>query len=127
MDKWFVMLLGAVVACLYIPPIAVPARHRDLARKILAKPHVLRRFGFAMVVIGIVAILLSNNSDLHHRVLFVGGIIETLAGAILLTRPEILVLPTQSLISGPLWAWVIRGVAKFALGITICVWGIRCF
>ena len=91
MDKWFVILLGALVAVLYVPPIVMPARHRELAQQIIKKPKVLGRFGFAMIAIGILAILLSNKPDLHHRILLAGGIIETVGGILLLTFPAFFV------------------------------------
>ena len=127
MDKWFVILLGVLVASLYVPPIVMPARHRELARKLITKPNILRRFAFAMVAIGILAILLSNKPDFHHRILFVGGIIETLAGIILLTRPGFFVSQIQFVISKSLKVWIIRGVLKFTLGLLLIWWGIVFF
>jgi len=127
MDKWFVILLGVLVASLYVPPIVMPARNRELARKVVANPNILRRFGYAMVAIGILAMLLSNKSDLHHRILFVGGIIETLAGIILLTRPAFFVSQIQFLFSKSLKVWITRGVLKFTLGVAIALWGVICF
>ncbi len=70
MDKWFFILLGILVASLYVPPIVMPARHREYARSLATKKF-LRRFSVLPVAIGIFAILVSNNSDLHHRMLFV--------------------------------------------------------
>ncbi len=86
LDKWFIILLGVLVSSLYVPPIVMPARHRELARSLLTKKF-LRRFSVAPVAVGIFAILVSNNSDLHHRMLFVFGIIEILTGIYLLTLP----------------------------------------
>ena len=70
MDKWFTVLLGVLVASLYVPPIVIPVRHRELCRRLNTKAF-YRRFSPAPVIVGILAILVSNNSDLHHRILFV--------------------------------------------------------
>lgn len=127
MDKWFVILLGALVASLYVPPIVMPAKNRELARKVIANPKILHRFGFAMVAIGIMAMLLSGKPDLHHRILLVGGVIETLAGIVLLTRPAFFVSQLQFVSSKPLMIWIIRGMLKFTLGVAIALWGIIFF
>ena len=127
MDKWFVILLGILVAALYVPPIVMPARNRELARKIMTTPNILRRFGFAMVAVGILAVLLGNNSDLHHRILLVGGIVETVAGLIMLTRPTFFVSKMQFVFSKSLKVWITRGLLKFTLGLAIALWGVICF
>ncbi len=129
MDKWFVVILGTLVAALYIPPIVAPSGNRQLARKILADPKILRCFGAAMVAIGVCALLLGNNTDVHHWILFVGGIVETLFGIILLAFPSFLVSVTQIrvLASKSLKAWIVRGVLKFGLGVAIALWGVIYF
>ena len=86
MAKGFVILLGVLVASLYIPPIVAPARHRELARRLATKSFI-RRFSPVLMAIGIMAIIISDNSDLHHRILFFFGIYETLGGLYLVV-PE---------------------------------------
>ena len=127
MDKLFVILLGVIVAALYVPPIVMPARSRELAHKIMTTPSILRRFGFAMVAVGILAMLLGNNSDLHHRILLMGGFVETLAGLIMLIRPVYFVSQMQLVFSKSLKVWVTRGLLKFAFGVAIVLWGVTCF
>ncbi len=126
MDKWFVILLGILIASLYVPPIVMPARHRELARSLLTKKF-LRRFSVAPVAVGIFAILVSNNADLHHRVLFVLGVIEILTGIYLLTLPGLIISQFQFLCSKSLIVWVVRGVFKFMLGLLIIIWGLFYF
>ncbi len=126
MDKWFVILLGILVASLYVPPIVMPARHRELARRLVTKSF-LRRFSLAPVAVGIFAILVSNKSDLHHRVLFVIGVIEILTGIYLLTLPGLIVSQFQFLYSKSLKVWIARGVFKFTLGLLFILWGLFFF
>lgn len=126
MDKWFVILFGILVASLYIPPIVMPARHREYARSLATKKF-LRRFSVLPVAIGIVAILVSNNSDLHHRMLFVLGVIEVLLGIYLLTLPALAVSQVQWMCSKSLRWWATRGVLKCALGLLFIVWGLFYF
>ncbi len=126
MDKWFVILFGVLVASLYVPPIVIPSRHRELARSLLTKTF-LRRFSVAPMAIGIVAILLSNDSDLHHRMLFVLGVIEILTGIYLLTFPDLIISQFQFLCSKSLKVWVARGVLKFTLGLLFILWGVFLF
>ena len=127
MAKWFVILLGVLVASLYVPPIVTPARHRELARRLATKSFI-RRFSPALLAIGIFAILVSyNNSGLHHRILFVFGIYETLGGLYLLTFPGFAASQIQFLISKSLKVWILRGVLKFILGILFIMWGIFFF
>ena len=126
MDKWFVILFGVLVASLYVPPIVMPARHRELARSLLTKKF-LRRFSVAPVAVGIFAILVSNNSDLHHRILFVLGVIEILTGIYLLALPGLIISQFQFLCSKSLKVWIVRGVLKFTLGLIIILWGIIFF
>ena len=126
MDKWFVILLGILVTSLYVPPIVMPARHRELARSLLTKKF-LRRFSVAPVAIGIFAILVSNKSDLHHRILFVVGVIEILTGIYLLTLPALIISQFQFLFSKSLKVWIARGVFKFTLGLLFILWGIIFF
>ena len=125
MDKWFVILLGVLVASLYVPPIVIPARHRELCRGFTTS--FFRRFSPAPVAVGIFAILVSNNSDLHHRILFVFGVIEILLGIYLLTLPAHAMSQVQFLCSKSLIVWIIRGVFKFTLGLLFIIWGIFCF
>ena len=127
MDKLFVILLGIFVATLYVPPIVMPARNRELAHRIMTTPSILRRFGFAMVAVGLLAMLLGNNSDLHHRILLVGGIVETGAGIIMLIRPAFFVSKMQFVFSKSLKVWIARGWLKFTLGVAIALWGVTCF
>lgn len=126
MDKWFVILLGILVASLYVPPMVMPARHRELARRLLTKKF-LRRFSVAPVAVGIFAILVSNNSDLHHRLLFVLGVIEILLGFYLLTLPALIISQVQWLCSKSLKVWIARGVFKFTLGLGFIMWGLFFF
>ena len=126
MDKWFVILFGILVASLYVPPIVVPAKHRELARSRLTKKF-LRRFSVAPVAIGILAMNFSNNSDLHHRMLFVLGVIEVLTGIYLLTLPGVIISQFQFLCSKSLKVWIARGVFKFTLGLLFILWGLFYF
>ena len=126
MDKWFVILLGILVASLYVPPMVMPVRHRELARRLLTKKF-LRRFSVAPVAVGIFAILVSNNSDLHHRLLFVLGVIEILLGLYLLTLPALIISQVQWLCSKSLKVWIARGVFKFTLGLGFIMWGLFFF
>lgn len=125
MDKWFVILLGVLVASLYVPPIVTPARHRELCRGFTKS--FFRRFSPAPVAVGILAILVSNNSDLHHRMLFVFGVIEILLGIYLLTLPAHSVSQVQFPSSKPLAVWIVRGVLKFTLGLLFIFWGLFYF
>ncbi len=126
MDKWFVILLGILVASLYVPPIVMPARHREYARSLLTTKF-LRRFSLAPVAVGIFAILVSNKSDLHHRILFVIGVVEILTGIYLLTLPGLIVSQFQFLYSKSLKVWIARGVFKFTLGLLFILWGLFFF
>ena len=126
MDKWFVILLGILIASLYVPPIVMPARHREFARSLLTKKF-LRCFSVAPVAVGIFAILVSNNSDLHHRILFVFGVIEILTGIYLLTLPGLIISQFKFLCSKSLKVWIARGVFKFSLGLLFIFWGIFFF
>jgi uncharacterized membrane protein HdeD (DUF308 family) len=125
MDKWFVILLGILIASLYVPPIVMPARHRELARRLSTK--FMRRFGVVPMAIGIFAILVSNQSDLHHRMLLVLGVVEILLGIYLLTLPGLAVSQVQWLCSKSLKFWVARGVFKFTLGLGFILWGLFFF
>jgi len=104
----------------------MPARHRELARSLLTKKF-LRRFSVAPVAVGIFAILVSDNSDLHHRLLFVLGVIEILLGLYLLTLPALVISQIQWLCSKSLKIWVARGVFKFTLGLGFIFWGVFFF
>ena len=126
MDKWFVILLGILVASLYVPPIVMPARHQEYSRSLATKKF-FRRFSVLPLAIGIFAILVSNNSDLHHRLLFVLGVIEVILGIYLLTLPALAASQVQSLCAKSLRFWVVRGVFKFALGLLFILWGIIFF
>ena len=126
MDKWFVILLGILVASLYVPPIVMPARHREYARGLATKKF-LRRFSILPLAIGILAILVSNNSDLHHRILFVLGVVEILLGVYLLTSPALAESQVRSLCAKSLKFWVVRGVCKFTLGLLFIIWGVFFF
>jgi len=79
------------------------------------------------VAIGIFAILVSNNSDLHHRLLFVLGVIEILLAIYLFTLPGLIISQFQFLYSKSLKVWIARGVLKFTLGVLIMLWGIVFF
>ena len=126
MAKGFVILLGVLVASLYIPPIVAPARHRELARRLATKSFI-RRFSPVLMAIGIMAIIISDNSDLHHRILFFFGIYETLGGLYLLTFPGFAASQIQSLLSKSLKVWIVRGVLKFTLGLLMITWGVFFF
>ena len=126
LDKWFVILFGTLVASLYVPPIVMPARHRELARRLATKKF-LRRFSIVPAAIGIFSILVSNNSDLHHRLLFVLGVIEILLAIYLFTLPGLIISQFQFLYSKSLKVWIARGVLKFTLGVLIMLWGIIFF
>lgn len=126
MDKWFVILFGVLVASLYVPPIVIPARHREYARRV-ATQRFMRRFSVVPAALGVVAILLSNNSDLHHRLVFVLGVIEIVTGAYLLVFPAHAVSQVEFLCSKSLKVWIARGVLKFGLGLIFITWGVFCF
>ena len=126
MDKWFAILLGVLVASLYVPPMVIPVRHRELCRRLNTKTF-YRRFSPAPVIVGILAILVSNNSDLHHRILFVFGVVELLLGIYLLTLPALAVSQIQVLLSKSLVVWIVRGVLKFTLGLLFILWGMLYF
>jgi len=79
------------------------------------------------VAVGIFAILVSNNSDLHHRILFVVGVIEILTGIYLLTLPGLIISQFQFLFSKSLKVWIARGVFKFTLGLLFILWGLFFF
>ncbi len=127
MAKWFVILLGVLVASLYVPPIVMPARHRELARRLATKSFI-RRFSPVLMAIGIFAMLVSyNKTDLHHRILFVFGIYETLGGIYLLILPSLAASQIQFLLSKSLNVWIVRGVLKFTLGLLFIIWGVFFF
>ncbi len=127
MDKWFAILLGVLVASLYVPAMVIPVRHRELCRRLNTKSF-YRRFSPVMISVGIIALLVSNNSDIPHRILFVFGIIETLGGIFcLLIFPSYAVSQVQFLLSKSLTVWIVRGVLKFTLGLLFILWGILYF
>ena len=126
MAKWFVILLGLLIASLYVPPIVIPVRHRELARRLATKSFI-RRFSPVLMAIGIFAILVSDNSDIHHRILFVFGIYETLGGIYLLTFPGFAASQIQFLISKSLNLWIVRGILKCAIGLLMITWGVLFF
>ncbi len=126
MDQWFVIGLGLLVAALYVPSIVMPARHRELAKR-LAMNAKLRPFGLAMMAVGIAALLLGNQSDVHHRILFAFGIIEIASGMLMLGYPAFFESKVQWLCSKPIWYWIARGTLKFAFAVVIVGWGIVYF
>ena len=126
MDKWFVILLGLLVISVHLPSIVAPARYREWTRRLATKSFI-RRFSPVLMAIGIFAILVSDNSDIHHRILFVFGIYETLGGLYLLAFPGFAASQIQFLISKSLNIWILRGIIKCTIGILIITWGVLFF
>ena len=126
MDKWFVILLGLLVISVHLPAIVAPARYHEWARRLATKSF-FRRFSLAPIAIGIMAILVSDQSDIHHQILFAIGLIETIAGICFLILPSLALPLLQFLLSKSLNIWILRGIIKCTIGILIITWGVLSF